>query len=175
MLIGLVSPTRTINYELLRYAARQAPALVVDCANAADPHRLYPEFPHETLGQIYVIELELLYKFRDILKNAPRYAARVRARTVVVTTCDYLFHYQDPEENRDIHHHCWELMRGLGQTYDVRVGILAHSEHLEFAQKYCDRVESQIINPNLRIFETSPNHRMTESRKPRFDQLEIRN
>lgn len=143
MLIGLVSPTRTINYELLRYAAQQAPAMVIDCANAADPHRLYPEFSHETLNQIYVVELELLYKFRDILKNAARYADKVRARSVIVTTSDFLFHYQDPEENQNIHHHCWELMRQLGQIYDVRVGVLANSEHLSLAQNYCDRLEAR--------------------------------
>lgn len=151
MLIGLVSPTRTINYDLLRYAARQAPALVIDCANVADPHRLYPEFSHETLRQIYVVELELLYKFRDVLKNVPRYVEKIRARTVVVTTADYLFHYQDKEENYDIHQHCWELLRELGQVYDVRVGVLANSEHLAFAQRYCDRIESQIRNPKPQI------------------------
>ncbi len=124
------------------FAARHRPSLIIDCANAANPHALFPEVPMEALHDIYVVELELLYKFRDVLKKAPDIVGSIGAKCVAITTFEGLFHYRDEEENYNIHEHAWELMRELSQHAPVLVGITPKQKH--FALRYCDKIIGDI-------------------------------
>src|SRR6185503_21363729 len=112
-----------INNVLMQQALGALPAILIDCANAADPHRFYPLLDVQAMQQIYVFELELLHKFRDCLKHLPRYAKQLRAQLIVVTTSDHLFNYHNEQENRDIYIHAWQLMRQIGASYDIVVGV----------------------------------------------------
>jgi hypothetical protein len=141
-LVGWISDSgSSVNHALLMYAAEHIPCLVIDCANAANPHAIFPEVPLEKMSQMYVVELELLYKFRDVLVQAHCFLKRLQAQHLIVTTPGHLFNYQDELENHNIIEQSWELMRALGKTYTVVVGVLRNSRHLSCAQKYCHSVE----------------------------------
>ena len=140
-LIGIQGNSESaINRKLLLYASQHLPALIIDCANAANPHSLYPTVPFEHMNRMFVIELELLYKFRDVLLRIPGMAKKLRVQCIVITTSDHLFNYQDKEENQNIFRHSWELMQSIGEKHTIVVGIRKGSLHEPFAQKYCHRL-----------------------------------
>lgn len=137
-LIGLIGKNqRRINHDLINCAINALPAILIDCANSADPHRYYPQVNLETMQRIYVFELELLHKFRDVLRQVPLYAKKLEARIIVVTASDHLLNYHNEKENRDINIHAWELMRRIGDSYEIVVGVYPRSEQYAFAKKYC--------------------------------------
>jgi hypothetical protein len=131
---------RSLNSKLLLYASRHIPSLIIDCANAANPHSIFPDVPIERMNQIYVIELELLYKFRDVLLRLPSMINKLGLRCTIVTTSDGLFNYQDEIENNDIIEHSWELMRQIGSKKTIIVGVSYGSIHEKFAKKYSHRI-----------------------------------
>ncbi|TVM03353.1 MAG: hypothetical protein CV087_05665 [Candidatus Brocadia sp. WS118] len=140
-LIGLIGKSqRGINQELIQYAIKALPAILIDCANSADPHRYYPQVNLEIMQRIYVFELELLHKFRDVLRRVPLYAKKLQVKIIVVTTSDHLLNYHNEKENRDINIHAWELMRKIGDSHDIVVGVYPNSEQYTFAQKYCREI-----------------------------------
>ncbi len=126
------------NVKLLKFAARHPPSLVVDCANAADPHKLYPGVTLEQLSKVYVVELELLYKFRDVLLRVPSIMRKIGGDYVVVTTSNHLFHYQNEKENHDILEHAWQILRFLSRRYKIIAGVAP--EHMGYAKRYCDKL-----------------------------------
>jgi len=132
-LIAIISNNKqSINRKLLLYASKHTPSLIIDCANVANPHSLSDANLHE----IYVIELELLYKFRDVLLRVPSLVRQIKAKKIIVTTSDHLFNYQDEKENNNIIEHAWELMRKIGEKYTIVVGLKENSMHEKFAKKY---------------------------------------
>lgn len=131
-----------VNFQLIRYASQHLPAILVDCANAACPHRYYPLITLSDMQQIYVFELELLHKFRDVLKRVPLYVKNLSAQSIIVTTSDRLINYQDENENHDIYTHAWGLMKKIGQTNDILVGVDHHSRQYNYAVRFCDRLEA---------------------------------
>lgn len=139
-LTGVIGNRSSLNARLLEYAAQKAPSLIIDCANVADPHKLYPQFSLDVLQQIYVIELELLYKFRDVLKQVQQYTADLGISNIVITTSDHLFHYQDEIENNDIYEHAWELLKGLSQQHNIVTGVTPASTHVRLAGRFCDTI-----------------------------------
>lgn len=138
-LIGVLGG-KGLNKCIIAMAAKNTPSLIIDCANAADPHSLFPDVELEKMGQIYVIELELLYKFRDVLLRVPAIAKQRGIKMIAITTSDHLFNYQDERENNNIIEHSWLLMRKIGQSYPVIVGISEGSVHMKFAMKYCHKL-----------------------------------
>ena len=137
-LTGFVSQNhKKLNSRLLQCAAEHVPAILIDCANSADPHRFYPAIDLPTMQQIYVFELELLHKFRDVLRKVPIYAKKLNAQIIVVTTSDHLFNYHNEDENRNVNVHAWQLMKKIGYSYEIVVGIYPHSEQYHLAKKYC--------------------------------------
>jgi hypothetical protein len=118
----------SLNRKLLLYAVKNRPSLVIDCANAANPHVLFPEVQLEELDSVYVIPVELIYTFRDVLKKVRGIAERLGVKCIVITPFNGLFHYDDERENRGVMEHAWELMRGLAERYEVVVGVSGHRE-----------------------------------------------
>ncbi|MBL8013152.1 MAG: hypothetical protein JNN05_04830 [Candidatus Omnitrophica bacterium] len=142
-LVGLTAtPLSVVNFQLIRYASEHLPAILVDCANAACPHRYYPMINLSAMQQIYVFELELLHKFRDVLKRVPLYIRNLKVKSIIVTTSDRLINYHDEKENNDIYTHCWVLMKKIGQTNDIVVGVAPHSHQYNYAVRFCDRLET---------------------------------
>jgi hypothetical protein len=140
-LIGIIGNSdSSINRKMLMLAARNAPSLIVDCANCANPHAMFNIADIDKLNEIYVIELELLYKFRDVLLRVPSIMRRIEGRMIVVTTSDHLFNYQDETENKNVLEHAWYLLRKIGERYSVFVGLNYSSKQLRLAKRYCNRL-----------------------------------
>ena len=106
---------------LILYAVHHAPSLIIDCANCANPHTLFRKAPQEALLAVYVIEVDLLYLFRDVLQKASDIAEKKKVHTVVITPWDGLFHYNNNQENNIILQQCWELMNTLAKSIDVAI------------------------------------------------------
>jgi len=123
--------THTVNSYLLKYAASHTPSLVVDCANVANPHPFH--LTEEILSNIFIVQAEVIYKFRDTLKAIP--SMRLDVSSIIITTFHRLFHYGDETENNEIFIHAWELMKRLSLTQNVLVGV---SDTDQLSQKYCD-------------------------------------
>jgi hypothetical protein len=133
VLVGAVG--RGADKRILFYAARNTPSLIIDCANKANPHMLFPEIDIEQMANIYVIELELLYKYRDVLKYVPYFIKKNNIKTTVITSSKHLFHYQDEKENENVKQHAWELIKDIARYNEVIV-----SADIDTARKYCDQI-----------------------------------
>ena len=123
--------------ELLRYAVETQPSLVVDCANAANPHALFPDVEQEQLHQVYVMNAEAIYRFRDALRQVPLWAERLEVKMIIVMPIHILYAYDDEVENQDVLDDCWMIMHEIGKIYPVVVGVKANTIHEGFAKKYC--------------------------------------
>jgi phosphopantetheine adenylyltransferase len=97
------------NKEILNHAFKYKNCLVIDCANIMDPHRL--GLTQEELFHIYVLEVEMLYKFRDVLKNLNNYIKDCNASLVAITRINHLMNYQNEEENKQVYIQCLELIK----------------------------------------------------------------
>jgi len=139
-LVGVIgSSGNSLNRKLLHLASTKTPSLIIDCANVANPHSLFPKVDIDIMNNIYVIELELLYKFRDVLLRVPSIVRRLKLNRIIVTTSDHLFNYQDELENRNVIEHSWELMGKIGDLTTIVVGVKSKSIHLKYI-KYCHKV-----------------------------------
>ncbi|MBS3109791.1 hypothetical protein J4227_04655 [Candidatus Woesearchaeota archaeon] len=122
--------------KLLLHAFDSLPCLVIDCANAANPHALFPDAPLEKFNSVYIIEVEMLYKFRDVLKRLFGMAKKTGAETVIITSFRHLFNYQDEIENANIYEQCWRIMKKAGTK--CRIIVSVHQSQEKMARKYCD-------------------------------------
>ncbi len=129
-----------VNTALFYHAAEHLPTLIVDCANFADPYKFYPAIDVWALQNMYVFELELLHKFRDVLRHLPVYARQLNVQSIIVTTADHLINYHDEDENAGIYRHAWQLMKKISRTSEVTAGVLRGSKQYALAWKYCDQL-----------------------------------
>jgi len=113
---------KNVNFELIMHAIENTPSLILDCANYANPHLFYPFVNPDNFREVYVIPVDAIYRFRDTLKQAGQTAEKLRARCIVITTFDRLFSYDDPEENRNIIEHAWNIIDALSEKHEVLVG-----------------------------------------------------
>lgn len=126
----------SINTDLLALALSKTPCIVLDAANCANPHLLFPFVEFENFKSVYVVQAEIIYTFRDALKELAQRADEIGTKTIIITTFSRLFHYQNERENEDVYDHSWELMKKVSLNYDVTVGV--HISQMERAKKYCD-------------------------------------
>ncbi|MCB9362809.1 hypothetical protein H6504_05210 [Candidatus Woesearchaeota archaeon] len=131
MLVG-VSESR----KFLLEAFKEKPSLIIDCANSADPHRVFPQVMPEEMHDVYVMNAEAIYRYRDTLKQVPYWARRLAIKSIIVTSTRILFSYDDEEENHDVFVQCWELLKDISQRYKVIVEV--GRKEAAFARKYCD-------------------------------------
>jgi hypothetical protein len=136
-LIGICGSYGSVNLSLLPYAINNAPSLIVDCANCANPHVLFPFTQPEDMEHVFVVQAELIYKLRDTIKEIPELVKDINPKCIIVTAFDRLFHYDDSEENENVYEHAWELMKKYSKDYDFFVGV---SEQKDFARRYCDKI-----------------------------------
>lgn len=129
MLTGIVGDKRTVINQLFKDATPQV--LVIDCANAANPHRL--KIPQENLTNFHIIPIELLYAFRDITRNLPK-----NYKTIIITPIDILFNYHDEKENLAIYSQAWDNLRKSKEN--IIIGITKGSMHEKYAKLYCDKI-----------------------------------
>lgn len=124
------------NTDLLLYALEHTPALVLDCANCANPHALFPVVDFDKFKRVYVMQVELLYVFRDALKQVARTVIETGAKVIIVTKFSHLIDYDDEEETEDLYEHAWELLEDLGKKHVVIIGVGANQDR--FARRFCD-------------------------------------
>jgi len=134
VLKGVVGDRRRVNSYLFNEALKQT-GLLIDCSNCANPHALFP-IAQEELENVHVIQVELIYVLRDVLKKVGEFCKGIGTKKVIITTFGGLFNYQDERENKNIYEHSWELMKELSQECEILVGI--HHSQEEFARKFCD-------------------------------------
>ncbi|MBU1976143.1 MAG: hypothetical protein KKG59_07105 [Nanoarchaeota archaeon] len=137
---AVVGKSKEANTQAMLYAFENAPALVIDCANFANPHRFSAHIPLEKLHEVFVVEVELIYTLRDALKIARKHLKELNAKTLIVTTFTYVFNYQDKRENAEIFLHAWELLAELGKDFDVLVAIKKGGGQERFL-RVCDGVK----------------------------------
>ncbi|MFH1850586.1 MAG: hypothetical protein ABH879_10505 [archaeon] len=137
-LVGIRGNHHAVNRELLLHAFDNTPALILDCANCANPHSLFPEVEFEKFDSVYVIEIELLYKLRDTLKRVPAMAKSLGLKSIVITSGHHLFDYSNDEENNNIYEHSWELMKEISDNLDIMVAV--DDIHSDFAHRFCTKV-----------------------------------
>ena len=111
------------NAYVVLLALHKQPSLIIDCGNAADPHRYMPYVGTELLAGAHVVPVDIIYGFRDALYEAPRHLEELGARVLAVTSYHELFQYDDGEENSHIHHQGWRLLRKLSRKYEVHVAV----------------------------------------------------
>lgn len=129
------------DYYVIDKALQNQPSLILDCANKANPHAFFPTILPEDMQTVYVMEIDLLYSFRDALKKTKQYAEELKTKTIVVTSFDHLFHYGDEEENEEIFKHAWELLSELSMHYKIYISI--SKKHTKLAKQYCTEVIKQ--------------------------------
>lgn len=109
-------------YSILEKGFQNLPCLILDCANIMDPHRIAGSLPLEKFFQVHVIEIEMLYKFRDVLKNINNYLDKTGAKTLVITRVSHLMNYQNEYENKSIYFQCGKMINEISKSVDVYVG-----------------------------------------------------
>ncbi|MFH1398832.1 MAG: hypothetical protein ABIG95_01855 [Candidatus Woesearchaeota archaeon] len=139
-LTGIRGSWGSVNRALLLSAFEQC-SLVLDCANFANPHALFPHVSQETFDRVFIVEIEMLYKLRDMTKSLATIARQVNAQCVIITTFNHLFNYDDKEENQAVYHHAWKLMKKAAQSCPVFVGIEQGSDQEGYAEQFCDQIQ----------------------------------
>lgn len=145
VLTGVRGSYKAVNMALLLHSFDQPSCLLLDCSNCANPHKLFPHVGDEKFRNVYVIEIEMIYKFRDVLKRALDMVKMLKATCLVITTFRGLFNYDNEEENRAVYEHAWELMKGISKHYPVFVGVEQDSRQEEFAAKFCDEIYDLVV------------------------------
>lgn len=117
----------TTNKALLDTAIKNAPSLLIDCSRAANPYSIKGYAP-EDMRNVHVIEVEMLYKFRDTIRDLPRFLHETNAETIVVTDTTTLFDYDNDEENTVIRRNAGKRLRRLAQEHTVYVANPAKND-----------------------------------------------
>jgi hypothetical protein len=151
MLVAYKGDKKIVNRSLLLKAFEEVPSLILDCGNAADVHALFQNIREDKLHDVYVINLEAIYRFRSGLQGASLWAKRLKIKQIIVTTADMLYSYDDEIENDNVLEHCWEIMKGISKKYPIKVGITKGQAHQKFAEKFADRIESVDDKMNVSI------------------------
>lgn len=129
-----------MNRKLLLDSFTLTPALILDCGNAVDVHSLFPEIKEEQLHEVYVINLEAIYRFRKGLEHTPRLIEELKLKQLIVTTVHVLFSYDDNVENFNILEQCWEMMKEISKLVPVNIGISYDKMHGAFAERFADNI-----------------------------------
>ncbi|PIN79060.1 hypothetical protein COV16_05115 [Candidatus Woesearchaeota archaeon CG10_big_fil_rev_8_21_14_0_10_34_8] len=109
------------NKSVIEQAINNTPCLIIDCANRANPHNFfqYQDYFHE----VYIIEVELMYKFRDVLKQSFTLINTLQLKSIAITSWKYLFNYQNEKENKEILLHAEELITELSKHVLIYKGM----------------------------------------------------
>lgn len=128
------------DHYIIDAAIQNQPSLIIDCANKANPHSFFPHTLPEELHHVYVLEVDLLYVFRDVLKQTRHISNKLGASFIAVTRFEGLFHYGDEQENNAIIAHAWELLQELAQDHTVLIAL--GRKHADQAHQYCTEVRT---------------------------------
>ena len=128
------------NKRLLHLAFQKTPSLIIDCGNCANPHAL--RVRERQLHEVYVMNAEAIYRFREALRQAPAWIRKLNIQCVLITTIHALFSYDNEEENEKIIRHCWQKMK----EFPVPVYIAVNPMHPNYAKDFADRIINKYHN-----------------------------
>lgn len=134
MLIGL----DVNDYDLTNLAFEKTPSLILDCnlgVNLFDHIDKADDF-----SKVYIIEIEMLYKFLNALQNLPKYIEDLNIKLLVITNVKKLFDHGDEEETFYVFEQIWTLLKQHSKQIDILVGI-KNKEQKIFAKKYCNSIQ----------------------------------
>ncbi len=131
MLLGL----QRKNQELLREAFIEENSLIIDVAQCINPYAL-EEF-YESFERVYVIEVELLYKFKKVIEQLETLIQKYALKKIIITNYKHLFDYNNKVEKEHILTHIWLRMKELSTQIQIVVGISSATQK-KYAQTYCD-------------------------------------
>ncbi|MCF7861735.1 hypothetical protein K9M79_05800 [Candidatus Woesearchaeota archaeon] len=140
VLTAVVGKHKIVNKEIFRYAFDSLPSIVLDCANTANPHSFYPKVTIEDLSRVYVISVDALYRFRDSLKYIPKLAKQLKPKSIIITSFEHLFNYDDKLEIHNINVQAWDIILDFSKKYDTYIAVNIKSVHIKFAKRYCDKI-----------------------------------
>lgn len=139
-LTAVINTTKQANDEVTLHAIKNTPCVLVDCANSADPHRYHAQASQEQLRDVHVISVDLLYDFREVIKQLPRHATTHETTRIIITTQDHLFNYQDDDENAHVQSHIWRLLSQLSTSFDLLVAVRKNSIHETYARIHAQNI-----------------------------------
>ena len=142
------------NKELINAAFKELPTLIIDCANMMNPHDLYPELPLEDFEKVLVLEVEMLYKFKQIIDNIQDYIDSYGIKTLAIPMGG-LFNYDNQEENLSIYKKVLYKLESLNINVFIHWS-LAHEvynskNYSEYDGAYSNESEKNYRNDNSRI------------------------
>jgi len=130
-----------VDHALVQLALDRAPTLLLDCSTSANAHAHIAE--DQAFHNVYVVEIELIYKLRDVLRETKLLVRRFQPKFIILTTFNRLFNYQDEEENLHIYTQCWNMITELSQEYNVIAGIPNRGMQHAFAKARCELILEQ--------------------------------
>ena len=106
-----------IDKSILRMAFEKRPCLLIDCSNSANPYRIHIE--EEWLDEVFVINAEVIYRFRDALKKVRLEMNKLKLKVLLVTSLGALYSYSDAVEDKNVIMNCWELLKELSADFEI--------------------------------------------------------
>ena len=125
---------------MLALAFKLRPCLLIDCGNAADPYSIQIE--EEWLDEVYVINAEAIYRFRDALKKIPQILNELNLKILVITSISILFSYDDKLEDKHIITDCWKLLKNLSKDFDI------YAVADEYSKEFTDKTWDTLLQAN---------------------------
>lgn len=122
---------KKVNTSLVRVALCLAPALFIDSANCANPHK-YNEFELTQHAKLDIIPAESLYRFKPTIENLNN----TKHKIIFIATFNHLFDFDNKEENHNVFVQCWELLAQLAKNKDIYLAIQKGTIHHQFALKH---------------------------------------
>jgi len=92
--------------DIVELVLEKTPCLVIDCSTFMDPHKFFGKADIKDLKKIFIVEVEMLYKYRDTINNLEDLIKEVKPRRIIITRIHHLFNYQDEFENKIILKNC---------------------------------------------------------------------
>jgi hypothetical protein len=153
MLFCIVGDFKTINRQLIMLALDNTPAVLIDPANFADIHR-FKDFDILQYANLYVLEVDSLYRFIPTLKKLSKLARQFNTKNIFITSFTKLFNYDNPDEDRDVYVHAWEIISNTASDHDIYVAVEIDSIHQHLARLNDARIidnNSGVTNDALSI------------------------
>lgn len=108
---------------LLQAVLRGKKCLFIDAANCANPYKLLGVVDEFQLKNVFVMNAEAIYRFKDTLLAAQKWMRELGCSELYVSSIGGLFSYDDQKENEEIIRHCYYILADLAQYYSVHIAL----------------------------------------------------
>lgn len=122
----------SMDEKVIALALENSPSIIIDASNSANVHN-FPLFGPEQFANVYVIEVEALYRLTTSLRKARAIANSIGTKNIFVTTF-HLYNYGDEDEVKDIIIYAWELLSYLADEFNIVAAVEIGSIHEKLAK-----------------------------------------